>query len=78
MLKVCQVLNYIEGCRYSLGTVLCCIRVSTNGLRGSKMVAQALSLRKEQDQHMKETVHACMHDCHSRTFYSLGIKKIVR
>ena len=71
-------LNCTEGCQYSSGTVLCCNGVSTDGLRGSKINAQAQSMRKEQDQRMKETVHACIHDSHSKNFYSLGIKKIVR
>jgi hypothetical protein len=43
-----------------MGTVLYCSRVSTNGLRGSKMVAQALNMRKEQDQQLKETSHVSL------------------
>jgi hypothetical protein len=62
------VLKYIEGCQCSIGTVLCCNGVSAHGLRGSKMVVQGLNMRKEQDQNMKETVHACMRVSHSKTF----------
>jgi hypothetical protein len=54
------VLKCTEECQCNVVTVLCCNGVSTNGLRGLKMVAQMLSMRKEQDQQLKETVHASL------------------
>jgi hypothetical protein len=47
--KVYQVSKCIEWCQYSIGTVSCHNRLSVNGARGSKMVAQALSIGKEPD-----------------------------
>jgi hypothetical protein len=48
-LKVYQVPKCIEGYQCSMGTVSCHNRWSTNGSRSSRMVAQALSMRKEPD-----------------------------
>jgi hypothetical protein len=47
--KVYQVLKCIERCQCSMGTVSCYNGLSVNGSRGSKMVAQALSMGKEPD-----------------------------
>jgi hypothetical protein len=49
-LKIYQLLKCMEGCHYALGIVLCHNGISTNRLRGSKIVTQALSMRKELDQ----------------------------
>jgi len=46
-LKVSHVLKCIEWCQSSMGTVSCYNGWSTNGSRGSKMFAQALSMGKE-------------------------------
>jgi hypothetical protein len=43
----------------------------TNGLRGSKMVTQALSMRKELNQPLKKIVHAWL-VFQPKTFYSKG------
>jgi hypothetical protein len=43
----------------------------TNGLEGSKMVAQVLSIRKELDQLLKETAHAWLVSL-PKTFSSKG------
>jgi hypothetical protein len=48
-LKVYQVPKRIEGYQCSMGTVSCHNGWSTNGSRGSRMVAQALSIRKVPD-----------------------------
>jgi hypothetical protein len=48
-LKVYQVSKCIEWCPCSMGTVSCYNGLSVNGARGSKMVAQALSMWKEPD-----------------------------
>jgi hypothetical protein len=48
-LKVYQVSKCIEWCKCSMGTVSCHNGSSVNGARGSKMVAQALSMGKEPD-----------------------------
>jgi hypothetical protein len=49
-LKVYQVPKCTEGYQYSMGTVSWCHNGwSTNGWRGSRMVAKALSMRKEPD-----------------------------
>jgi len=48
-LKVYQVSKCIEWCQCSMGTVSCHNGLSVNGARGSKMVAQALSMGKEPD-----------------------------
>ena len=48
-LKVFQVSKCIEWCQCSMGTVSCHNGLSVNGARGSKMVAQALSMVKEPD-----------------------------
>ena len=48
-LKVYQVSKCIEWCQRSIGTVSCHNRLSVNGARGSKMVAQALNMEKEPD-----------------------------
>ena len=50
-LKVYQVLKCIEGCQCSMGTVLCHNGLSTSGSRVSRMVTQALRMRKEPDAH---------------------------
>ena len=50
-LKVYDMLKCIEGCQCSTGTASCWNRLSTNGSRGSRMVTQALSMRKEPDVH---------------------------
>jgi hypothetical protein len=47
--RVYQVPKCIEGYQCSVGTVLCHNGWSTNGSRGSRFVAQALSMRKEPD-----------------------------
>ena len=54
-----QVLKCVEGYHCNMGMVLCHNRVSTNGLRGSKMVAQTSSMRKEPDQQLKEMKICC-------------------
>jgi hypothetical protein len=46
---VYQVSKCIEWCQSSMGTVSYHNGLSVNGARGSKMVAQALSMRKEPD-----------------------------
>ena len=46
-LKVCHVSKCIEWCQCSMGTVSCHNGLSVNGARGSKMVAQTLSMGKE-------------------------------
>jgi len=48
-LKVYQLSKCIERCQCSMGTVSCHNGLSVNGARGSKMVAQALSMGKEPD-----------------------------
>ena len=48
-LKVYQVSKCIEWCQCSMGTVSCHNGLSVNGAKGSKMVAQALSMGKEPD-----------------------------
>jgi hypothetical protein len=48
-LKVYQVSKCIEWCQCSMGKVSCHNGLSVNGARGSKMVAQALSMGKEPD-----------------------------
>jgi len=48
-LKVYQVSKCIEWCQCSMGTVSCHNGLSVNGARGSKMVAQVLSMGKEPD-----------------------------
>ena len=48
-LKVYQVSKCIEWCQCSMGTVSCHKELSVNGARGSKIVAQALSMGKEPD-----------------------------
>jgi len=48
-LKVYQVSKCIEWCQCSMGTVSCHNGLSVNGARGSKMVAQELSVGKEPD-----------------------------
>ena len=48
-LKVYQVSKCIEWCQCSMGTVSCHTGLSVNGARGSKKVAQALSMGKEPD-----------------------------
>ena len=48
-LKVYQVSKCIEWCQCSMGTVSCHNGLSVNGARVSKMVAQALCMRKEPD-----------------------------
>jgi hypothetical protein len=48
-LKVYQVSKCIEWYQCSMGTVSCYNGLSVNGARGSKMVAQALSMWKEPD-----------------------------
>ena len=49
VLKVYQVSKCIEWCQCSMGTVSCHNGSSVNEARGSKMVAQALSMGKEPD-----------------------------
>jgi len=48
-LKVYQVSKCIEWCQCNMGTVSCHKVLSVNGARGSKIVAQALSMGKEPD-----------------------------
>jgi hypothetical protein len=48
-LKVYQVSKCTEWCQCSMGTVSCHNGLSVNGARGSKMVAQELSMGKELD-----------------------------
>jgi hypothetical protein len=48
-LKVYQVSKCTEWCQCSMGTVSCHNGLSVNGVRGSKMITQALSIRKEPD-----------------------------
>jgi len=48
-LKVYQVPKCMEWCQCSMGTVSCCEGLSVNWSRGSKMVAQALSMGYELD-----------------------------
>jgi len=49
VLKVHQVSKCIEWWQCGMGTVSCHNRLSVNGARGSKMVAQALRMGKEPD-----------------------------
>jgi len=51
-LMIYQLLKCMEGCQRTMGVVLCHNGMSTNGLRGSKMVTQALSMRKGLDQQL--------------------------
>ena len=50
-LKVYHVPKCLEGCQCSIGTVSCHSGLSANGSRGSRMVAQALIMRKKPDTH---------------------------
>ena len=66
----------IEGCQYRVKTVLCCNRMSTNGLRCSKMYAKVLSTtrRSQSSNWGKQCTHGLSHP---KTFYFEGKNKIV-
>jgi len=51
-LMIYQLLKCMEGCQCTMGIVLSHNRMSTNGLRGSKKVTQALSMRNGLDQQL--------------------------
>jgi len=52
-LKLYYVPKCLEGCQCSIGTVSCHSCLSMNGLRGSRMVVQALIMRKKPDAHQR-------------------------
>jgi len=56
--------------------VLYCNGVAMNEPRDSKMVEQSTSLRKEQDQPLKETMHAWLVS-QPKMFYSKGMMDLV-
>jgi hypothetical protein len=47
-----QLLKCMKGCQCTMGIVLCHNGMSTNGLRGSKKVTQALNMRNGLDQQL--------------------------
>jgi len=59
-LKVHHMLKCIERCQYNMGTVLCHNRMSMNGFRRSKMVAEVLSVRKEPATEENGACMACL------------------
>jgi hypothetical protein len=56
-LQLYQVHKCIEGCHWSMGTVFCHSSVC-EWMEKFKMVAQALSIRREPDQQLKEAAHS--------------------
>jgi hypothetical protein len=67
-----EMLQCTEGSQCGMGTVLYHNRVAMNGMRDSKMVEQASSMRKEHNQLLKETVHAWLVS-QPKMFYSKGM-----